>query len=271
MFRFFTRTVLLAFSLIIILLIIADIVYVDWNAFKETLTSSDVRNALVLSFASSILSTVLCVGVAIPSAYALSKYKFKGSIIFDTMIDLLIVLPVLVIGISILIAFKLGSDLRGSSVFFIQWLGYGLEYLSEFFIYKKPGVVLAQFFCAVPFAIRIMKATFDGIDPRKEQVALTLGCTQAESFRRVTLPLAKPGILAGALLSWAMAFGVFGAVIIVGGSIRGQTEILPTAIYLEVSVGNIKNALVVALIMLISATLVLIGVRSISGKSVFGT
>ena len=271
LFRLFTTGVLVAFCALVFLLIIADIAYVDGPALKEVVASEYIQNALVLSFISSIIATVLSVMVAIPSAYALSRYHFRGMMVLDTMVDLLIVIPVLVIGMSLLVFFRFAADFSESAYFPLRWIGAWATAAGDYFIYTRPGIVLAQFFCAVSFAVRAIKATFDSIDPRKEEVAMTLGCTRWGAFERVTLPLAKPGIMAGALLSWARAFGVFGAVVIFGGSIRGRTEVLPTSIYLEIMVGNVKNALAIALIMLLVASLVLIIVRSVSGKSVFGT
>ena len=271
LFRAFTTGILVAFCLSIFLMVMADIAYVDRPAFREIIRSDNIQSALILSFVTSVLATALSVAVAIPAAYALSRYHFRGMMVLDTMVDLLIVIPVLVIGISLLVLFRFAADLSDSNVFLLHWIGVAAEAGGEFFIYTRPGIVLAQFFCAVSFGLRAIKATFDSIDPRKEEVAMTLGCTRWGAFERVTLPLAKPGIMAGALLSWARAFGVFGAVVIVGGSIRGRTEVLPTSIYLEMAVGNIKHALAIALIMLLVASLVLIIVRSVSGKSVFGT
>jgi len=271
MFRWFTTGILVLFCLSILMLVSADIAYVDRPAFLEIIRSSNIRSALLLSFVTSVFATALSVAVAIPAAYALSRYHFRGMMVLDTMVDLLIVIPVLVIGISLLVLFRFAADFSESSFFIFRWIGIVAGRAGEFFIYTRPGIVLAQFFCAVSFGLRAIKATFDSIDPRKEEVAMTLGCTRWGAFERVTLPLAKPGIMAGALLSWARAFGVFGAVVIVGGSIRGRTEVLPTSIYLEMMVGNVKKALAIALIMLLVASLVLVIVRSVSGKSVFGT
>lgn len=270
-FRWFTTGVLVLFTLLVVLLVLADIAYVDGSAFREVFASRHIREAFVLSLVSSVLATVISILVAIPAAYALSRYPFRGIIILDTIVDLLIVLPVLVIGVSLLVFFRVGSDLGESNILPFQWLGACVASCGEFFIYTKAGIVLAQFFCAVSYAIRTIKAAFDEIDPRTEQVAMTLGCTRAGAFRRVTLPLAKYGIMAGAVLSWARAFGIFGAIVIVGGAVRGKTEVLPTSIYLEISIGRLEVAIAISLVMMVVAAVVLITMRLFSGKSVFGT
>jgi len=269
--RFLSSAVLLGFCGLVLLHVVADVMYMDPVTILDLVRSSRIQSAFVVSFVTSITATAISLAVAVPAAYALSRYEFRGKMALDILVDLLIVLPTLVIGMNVLVLFRLAGDMTESSFFLMRWLGRASEAATDFFIFSVPGIVLAQFLCAVSFAIRAIKATFDGIDPRKESVAMTLGCSPLGAFRRVTLPLAKPGIMAGGLLSWARAFGAFGAVKIVGGTIKGRTEILPTTIYLEVEVGNINNALGVALIILFSAAAVLVCVRLVSGKSVFGT
>jgi len=249
----------------------ANAAYIDGASIKEVVTSDHIRNALILSFTSSIIATLLSLMVAIPSAYALSRGRFRGIMILDTIVDLLIVMPVLVIGISLLVVFRVGGDLVESPICFLRFIGSCIAGLGSFFIYTKAGVVLAQFFCGVSFAIRIIKTTFDDIDPRTEHVAMTLGCSQWSAFRRITLPLASRGIIAGAVLSWLRAFGVFGAVIIVGGAVRNRTEVLPTAIYLEISIGRLEMAIAISLLMITVATIVLILLRRICGASLLGS
>lgn len=270
-FRWFTTGVLVLFTLLVVSLFLADLAYLDAASLHEVVTSRHVRQAFVLSFVTSIVATAIGVLVAIPAAYALSRYPFRGIIILDTIVDLLIVMPVLVVGVSLLVFFKMGNDLAESSIFLFRWIGNIIASCGEFFVYTKAGIILAQFFCSVSYAIRTIKATFDDIDPRTEQVAMTLGCTRAGAFRRVTLPLAKQGIIAGAVLCWVRAFGIFGAIVIVGGAVRGKTEVLPTAIYLEISIGRLEMALAISMVMMLAAAIVLIMVRSFARTSIFGT
>jgi molybdate transport system permease protein len=176
-----------------------------------------------------------------------------------------------VIGISLLVVFRVGGDLTQSSLGPLRTVGNVINAVGDFFIYTRAGVVLAQFFCAVSYVIRTIKTSFDEIDSRTEQVAMTLGCTLWCAFRRITLPLARHGIIAGAMMGWLRAFGVFGAVIIVGGAVRNRTEVLPTAIYLEISIGRLEAAITISLLMVLVATVMLTGLRwglgtGISGK-----
>jgi molybdate transport system permease protein len=241
---------------------------------------------------------LLAILVAVPSGYALSRYPFRGMIVLDVIIDALIVLPVLIIGISVLVFFREGSDLllpgshlldKAKELFsaggFFSYLGgaglmlvgyvlvgagKAVSALGRFFIYHKPGIVLAQFFCAASYAVRVMKATFDEISPRTEQVAMTLGCSRAGAFARVTLPLARHGIVAAAVLSWARAISVYGPVQIVAGAVSGRTLVLPSAIYLEISIGQLKLALAMSILMIVTAFAVLLLMKVFSKSSLFG-
>ena len=134
------------------------------------------------------------------------------------------------------------------------------------FVFQPAGIVAAQFVVACAFAIRTMKATFDGIDPRYESVARTLGFGPGRAFLKGTLPLARSGVVAAAVITWARAIGEFGPVLVFCGATRFRTEVLPTSIYLEVSVGNLHAALSVALLMIVIALVVLIVLKKVGGK-----
>jgi molybdate transport system permease protein len=270
-FRGLTTAVLLLFCVGVVLIFVADAAYVNMASIRELWESEYVRNALSLSFVSSIIATLLSLVVGVPAAYALSRGKFRGILLLDIIVDLLIVMPVLVIGISLLVVFRVGGDLAESGVLVVRWLGQMIAATGDFFVYTRAGVVLAQFFCAVSFVIRTIKTTFDEVDQRTEQVALTLGCSRWGAFWRITLPLARRGILAGGVLGWLRAFGVFGAVIIVGGAVRNRTEVLPTAIYLEISIGRLESAIAISLLMVAAAALMLVLLRVLFGATLFGT
>jgi len=269
-FRFITSGTLFLLTGIIGIILLADIAYIDASSIYEVFASKDIRFAFILSISTSITATFLSIIVAVPSAYSLSRFSFKGAFLLDILIDLLIVLPVLVIGVSLLVTFRMGAELVESNNYFISLIGGFVSFCGEIFIYKKSGIVLAQFFCAVSFAVRTIKASFDEIDPRTEQVALTLGCSMAGAFWRVALPLAKHGIVAGAVLSWARAFGIFGAIAIVAGAVRQKTEVLPTSIYLEISIGRLEVALAISLVMVFIAFIILFLMRVFLRSNIFG-
>ena len=136
--------------------------------------------------------------------------------------------------------------------------------------YAIPSVILAQFAVAAAFAVRTMRVSFEQINPRNEQVALTLGCTRAQAFWRVVLPEARRGLLAAGTLAWARSLGEFGPILIFSGATRMKTEVLSTTVFLELSVGNIEAAVAVSLLMIGLALLVLVLVRLLGTDIVFG-
>ena len=123
--------------------------------------------------------------------------------------------------------------------------------------YAVPAVVVAQFAVTAAFAVRTMRVTFDGIDPRTEDVARSLGCSRAGAFWRVTLPEARRGVLTAFTLAWARALGEFGPILVFAGATRMRTEVLSTSVFLELSVGNLEAALAVSLLMIAVAAVVL--------------
>jgi molybdate transport system permease protein len=129
------------------------------------------------------------------------------------------------------------------------------------FTYAIPGVVLAQFMVACAFAVRTLRTTFEQINPRREQVALTLGCSRAQAFWLVVLPETRKGLLTAATLAWARSMGEFGPLLVFAGATRMRTEVLSTSVFLELSVGNIEAAVAVSLLMVAASIAVLLIVR----------
>jgi len=247
---------LAAFAGFTLLLIIGAALYIDRKSIVTVLTAGFIRHALWLSVWTSLTATALSLLFAIPVGYALSRYRFPGHVIADTIVDLPIVFPPLVAGLLLLVFFN-QTDIG-------KWIerDLGLK-----FVFQAKGIVLCQFVVSASYAIRSTKSAFDEVDRRSENVALLLGCTQWGSFFRVSLPLAKNGIIAGAILTWARAFGIFGPLMIFVGSFRGRTEVLSCTIFLEQSVGNLELALAVALLLIGMAAVALICIRLLGGRS----
>ncbi len=244
------------FVAIVLMLIITDAFYIDKKAAISVLTSDFVRHSLWLSIWTSFAATLLALLFAIPMGYSLSRYRFPGRIFFDSIVDLPIVFPPLVAGLTLLVFF--------SQTFLGRWIqeDVGIE-----FVFQPKGIVLCQFLVGASFAIRSAKIAFDEVDQRYENVALTLGCSQWGSFRRISLPLARNGIIAGGVLTWARSFGLFGPLLIFVGSFRGRTEVLSTTIFLEQSVGNLELALAVALLMIFVALAALTVIHLVGGRT----
>ncbi|TSA53459.1 MAG: ABC transporter permease subunit [Planctomycetaceae bacterium] len=244
------------FIVFVLGLILTDVFYVDKKAVVTVLTSKFILHALWMSIWTSFVTTFIALLFAVPMGYALSRFRFPGRIMAEAVVDLPIVFPPLVVGLTLLVFFSQTAVGR--------WIqdDLGLE-----FVFQPKGIVLCQFFAAASFAIRSAKTAFDDVDRRYENVALTLGCTQWGSFRRVSLPLARNGIIAGGILTWARAFGLFGPLMIFVGSFRGRTEVLSTTIFLEQSVGNLEVALAIALLLILVALIAVTAIRLVGGSA----
>ncbi len=209
------------------------------------LADGDIRYSIKLTLISCTFTSILSLIVAVPIGYVLSRYRFWGRNFLDAMLDIPIVLPPLVVGLSLLILFQFPP----------------FSWTSGWVVYKIPAVILAQFMVAAAFAVRTMRASFDQIDTRLEQVALTLGCSEAQAFGMVVLPQARQGMLTAGTLAWARALGEFGPLLIFAGATRNKTEVLSTTVFLELSIGDLGAAVAVSLIMVVSAVVVLIIAR----------
>ncbi len=209
------------------------------------LADRNIQYSIGLSLISCTITTILSLVVAIPIGYLMSRCNFFGKNFIDALLDIPIVLPPLVVGLSLLILFQYAPD--------------GVR---ERVVYQIPAVILAQFVVACAFAIRTMRVTFDQIDPRCEQVALTLGCSQSQAFGSVVLPQARAGVLTAGTLAWARALGEFGPLLVFAGATRGKTEVLSTTVFLELSIGNLEAAVAVSLIMIFAAVTVLLIART---------
>jgi molybdate transport system permease protein len=240
-------TFVLLYVGLVLALLAADATYTSPRAVLAALGRPEIRDAFELSFLSSTITALLSVLFAVPIGYLLSRRDFLGKSLVDSVLDIPILLPPMVIGLSLLILFQTP-------------LGRVVERVVPF-TFEVPGVILAQFCVACAFAVRTMRVTFDGIDPRREAVALTLGCGRARAFWWVVLPEAGRGVLAAGLLAWARALGEFGPVLVFAGATRGKTEVLPSTIFLELSIGDLQAAVAVSLILVGAALGVLVLAR----------
>lgn len=248
----------LVFVGFVVLLLVGDALYVDSKAVQTVLTAPYVRNALWMSTWTSLVTVAISLIFAVPTGYVLSRCRFPGLSCVDALVDLPIVFPPLVAGLTLL-------------VFFTQTgVGRWIENAGFRFVFQPKGIVLCQFLIAASYAVRGAKVGFDGVDRRMEHVALTLGHSEWSVFRRVTLPLARNGIIAGAIMTWARAFGTFGPLLIFVGSFRGRTEVLSTTIFLEQSVGRLDVALVIALLLIGIALVALVGIRLLDRRATMG-
>ena len=217
--------------------------------------ATTLRQAITLSLTTSGIAMIAIVGLGTPLAYILARKSFRGSRFVDTLVDLPIVLPPAVAGIALLMAF-------GRYGVVGQWL----NDLGITVGFTTTAVVLAQIFIAAPFFVRASKGGFTRVDRDLEEVAADLGASPGRVFRTVTLPMALPSLLAGAVLAWARALGEFGATIMFAGNFPGVTQTMPLAIYGRFGAGDLTSALLLSLVLLVLSLIVLLGLRMIGSR-----
>jgi molybdate transport system permease protein len=225
------------------------ILYSPLPALATNLASPEIQFAILLSLVTSVISTVICIALAIPVAYALARYEFFGKRVATLALTLPLTLPPLVAGIALLLFF-------GTT----PW-GKALDQAGFAVIFTPLGIIVAEVFVNIPYMIRILRSAFSSINPRYEYVAKTLGCTDTGAFFQVTLPMARHGLLAGAVITWSKAMGEFGAVLMVAGATTMRTETLPIALYLNISTGDLNLAVAAATILILISLITLCAVE----------
>ena len=225
----------------------------------ETLRHPLVTEALGLSILTSSCSLLLALLLGTPIAYLLARLRVRGMVLLDTLIDLPMVLPPTVAGVALLMAF----GRRGV-------LGEWLDVVGIHISFTPVAVVLAQSFVSAPFYIRAARAGFQSVDQELERVAYTLGHSSLSTFFHVTIPLAFPALLSGAVMAWARALGEFGATIMFAGNMIGRTQTMPLAIYTAME-SDLTVALVLSLMLITVSFTVLFVVRLLLHRSPFGT
>ena len=235
------------YVVMILLMVLADFAYTDLESLKRTLSEPEIQYSLKLSLLSCTLSTLMSLVVAVPIGYIMSRFTFRGQSVVDAILDIPIVLPPLVVGISLLVLFNYPP----------------FHWLSRWVVFEVPAVVLAQFMVACAFAVRTMRVSFDQIPVRFEQVALTLGCNRSQAFWLVVFPQSRRGLLSAGTLAWARSLGEFGPILVFAGSTRMRTEVLPTSVYLEMQSGDLKGMLSVSILMIALSAAVLILARAL--------
>ncbi|WP_439622967.1 ABC transporter permease [Gemmata sp.] len=234
---------------LIVALVAADLAYTSATDVVRVFASPPIRAAVWLSLISCSAAAVLSVWVAVPLGYLLSRTRFPGRGVVDLVVDVPILLPPLVVGLSLLILFQTPPG---------AWFQRNVFTVT----YAVPGVVLAQFASTAAFAVRTMRVTFDQLDPRTEDIARTLGCSRGRAFWLVTLPEARRGVLTAFTLAWARSLGEFGPILVFCGATRMRTEVMSTSVFLELSTGNLEAALAVSMLMIAIAVLVLAVTRA---------
>jgi len=215
------------------------------------LTTPLALTALRLSILTTLISLGLILLLGTPLALILARVQFRGRPFVDALVDVPIVLPPAVAGLALLLAFgRLGL------------LGPALRTLGISLSFTTAAVVMAQVFVALPFYVRGARNGFLAVDRTLELASATLGMGPVRTFALVTVPLAAPALLGGALLSWARALGEFGATIMFAGNLAGISQTMPLAIYLNLESGDLTVATAVSVLLIVLSVLTIIVVRT---------
>ncbi len=238
-------TVALAF---LVLPLIALLIRAPWRSLPHLLSGQGVGDALRLSLISASAATAISLAVGVPLAWVLARATFRGRSIVRAFVLLPLVLPPVVGGVALLLAF----GRRGV-------IG---EHFSSMFTlpFTTGGVIVAETFVAMPFLVITVEGALRSADGRLESAAATLGAGRWLTFRRVTLPLIAPAVLAGAVLCWARALGEFGATITFAGNFPGKTQTLPIGTYVALQTDP-DSAIALSLVLLAVAVVILVSLR----------
>ncbi len=235
-------------------LFILPLVGLLWRALGtdvvRALATPAVGTALWLSLVCSLATTCCAIVLGLPLAWVQARAEFPGRALLRGLTMLPIVLPPVVGGAALLFAF-------GRRGLLGQWLE---RYLGVRLPFTTAGAVLAETFVAMPFFVLTVESALRSVDRRMEEAARTLGARPWTVFRRVTLPLIRPSLQAGAVLCWARALGEFGATITFAGNFPGRTQTVPLAVYLALE-SDPEAGVVLSLVLLALSLAVLVGLR----------
>jgi molybdate transport system permease protein len=219
-----------------------------WGRMTDVITSKSSLDALRLSLVASLSSTAIALLFGFPLAWLLARGQFRGKVVLRGLTTLPMVLPPVVGGIALLLAYGrrgiIGEPLHSAT-------GISLPF-------TLAGVIVAESFVAMPFFVITVESGLRSMDRRLEDAARSLGANRRTVFRRVTLPLIWPSLAAGAVLTWARALGEFGATITFAGNLPGVTQTMPLAIYISQSSGRTDEAIALSLILVLVSLVVMI-------------
>jgi len=221
-----------------------------WSSAWRELSSAAARDALRVSLVTSTAATVISIALGVPLAWVQARVAYPGKRVVRALTTVPMVLPPVVGGVALLLA--LGR--RGVVGSRLDRIGLNLPFTTA-------GAVAAEVFVAMPFLVLTLEGAFRSADLRLEDAARTLGAGRFAVFRRVTLPLVAPSLVAGTVLCWARALGEFGATITFAGNLQGRTQTLPLFVYVKLGGSDPDSAIVLSLLLLLLSLAVLVGLR----------
>ncbi|PUA82216.1 molybdate ABC transporter permease subunit [Nocardioides currus] len=236
--------------LLLVVPLVAMLAAIDWASLPDDLASAPLRRALWLSLTTSTAAMLVSLLLGLPVAWLLARVQFRGRGLVRVLVTVPMVLPPVVAGVALRSAFG-RTGLVGAPL---------LDATGFAFPFTAWGVVLAHVFVSMPFVVLAIEGALRTADPELDGAAATLGATRWTTFRRVTVPLALPGIVAGMVLGWARSLGEFGATITFNGNYPGRTQTMPTLIYVTRQ-SDQDAALALSLVMLVVSVAVLVLLR----------
>jgi molybdate transport system permease protein len=252
------RRVTIAAALSVLLLYGGLVVSLAWffdgATLRAALLSERTLFSVRLSLFAATLAATLALALAVPAAYALSRYRFRGRELVDTVLEFPIIVSPAALGAMLLI-------------FFNNPLGEWIQANVLRFVFTFAGIVLAQFVTTLGVAVRLLKTSFDEVPAELETVARALGATPRHALFTVTMPLARRGLIAAFILAWAKALGEFGATIMVAGTMAMRTETLPVAIFLRLASADIEGTVALILVLVVIGLTALYVTRWLLGKA----
>jgi molybdate transport system permease protein len=192
-----------------------------WTDFIAQVTSTDVLQALWLTLLVSVVTVAVCLVVGTPLAWVLARIEFRGRTVLRAAVTVPLVLPPVVAGVALITAL-------GRTGLIGRWL---YQWFDVTIPYTTVAVVISHTFVCIPFYVLSVEGALRASGDDLDVVAATLGADRWTTFRRITLPLALPGVVAGAVLAWARSLGEFGATITFAGNYPGTTQTMPSKIY----------------------------------------
>jgi molybdate/tungstate transport system permease protein len=216
------------------------------GSLADALEDPELRASIILTVFTATIATLLAAVVGIPLAYLLARYRFPGRRVVQGLIDLPVVIPHPVAGIALLLFLGRRSQVGGALA------ELGLEFVSH-----VPGIIAAMLFVSAPILVSGAREAFRSVDPQLERVARTLGDSGWGAFRRVTLPLAGRGILAGSILAWARSVSEFGSIVI----LTYNPKVASIYIFDRFTAFGLQAAIPAAVILLLVALTVFLVVR----------
>lgn len=222
--------------------LVAILVKAPWHSLLDLVTSPASRTALRLSIECSAGALALSLVLGVPLAWVLARLDFPGKAALRALVLVPLVLPPVVGGVALLLAFG----------------RHGL--LPLHIAFTTRAAILAEGFVALPFLVLSVEGALLAMDREYEEVAATLGSRPFATFRRVTMPLVAPALAAGSALAWARALGEFGATVTFAGSLPGVTQTLPIEIYQQLQ-NDPAAAVALSVVLLVVSVLVLVALR----------